>query len=304
MKVLLTGATGFLGKNLEPVLSEDYEVVGYGSKPWDLRDQSKVEYIVQKIRPDVIVHAAGSVGGIGANQENPGKFMYDNLIMGTNLIHQAMKYRVPKFILLGTVCAYPKFTPVPFKEEELWNGYPEETNAPYGIAKKALMKLVETYHCQYGFNGVNLIPVNMYGPHDHFNLTSSHVIPALILKFYDAIQSGKDVTLWGTGEASREFLYAPDCAEAIKLAIEKDVGPNPINIGTGKEIKIKDLATEIAEQMGFNGKIIYDDSKPDGQPRRCLDTTLAEGVLGFKAKTDLQAGLKQTIEWFLKRGNK
>ena len=166
------------------------------------------------------------------------------------------------------------------------------------------MKLVETYHCQYGFNGVNLIPVNMYGPHDHFNLTSSHVIPALILKFYDAIQSGKDVTLWGTGEASREFLYAPDCAEAIKLAIEKDIGPNPINIGTGKEIKIKDLATEIAEQMGFSGKIIYDDSKPDGQPRRCLDTTHAEEVLGFKAKTDLQVGLKQTIEWFLKGGNK
>jgi GDP-L-fucose synthase len=299
MKVLLTGATGFLGKNLAPVLSEDYEVVGYGSEPWDLRDQSKVEYIVQKIRPDVIVHAAGSVGGIGANKENPGKFMYENLIMGTNLIHQSMKYRVPKFVLLGTVCAYPKHTPVPFKEEELWNGYPEETNAPYGIAKKTLMKLVETYHCQYGFNGVNLIPVNMYGPHDHFNLTSSHVIPALILKFYDAIQSGKDVTLWGTGEASREFLYAPDCAEAIKLAIEKDVGPNPINIGTGKEIKIKDLATEIAEQMGFSGKIIYDDSKPDGQPRRCLDTTRAEEVLGFKAKTDLQVGLKQTIEWFL-----
>ena len=299
MKILLTGATGFLGQNLEPVLSEDYEVVGYGSEPWDLRDQSKVEYIIQKIRPDVIVHAAGSVGGIGANKENPGKFMYDNLIMGTNLIHQSMKYRVPKFVLLGTVCAYPKHTPVPFKEEELWNGYPEETNAPYGIAKKTLMKLVETYHCQYGFNGVNLIPVNMYGPYDHFNLTSSHVIPALILKFHEAIKNNEDVTLWGTGEASREFLYAPDCAEAIKLAIEKDVGPDPINIGTGKEIKIIDLAEMIANLMGFKGAIFFDSSKPDGQPRRCLNTDLAENKLGFKAKTSLVSGLTQTIRWFL-----
>ena len=304
MKILLTGATGFLGQNLKPVLKQDYEVCGVGSQFWDLRDQQKVYQALDHFEPDVIVHAAGSVGGILANRENPGKFMYENLIMGANLIEAARTSNIKKFILLGTVCAYPKFTPVPFKEEDLWNGYPEETNAPYGIAKKTLMKLVETYHCQYGFNGVNLIPVNMYGPHDHFNLTSSHVIPALILKFYDAIQSGKDVTLWGTGEASREFLYAPDCAEAIKLAIEKDIGPNPINIGTGKEIKIKDLATEIAEQMGFSGKIIYDDSKPDGQPRRCLDTTRAEEVLGFKAKTDLQVGLKQTIEWFLKGGNK
>ena len=304
MKILLTGATGFLGQNLKPVLKQDYEVCGIGSQFWDLRDQQKVYQALNHFEPDVIGHAAGSVGGILANRENPGKFMYENLIMGANLIEAARTSNIKKFILLGTVCAYPKFTPVPFKEEDLWNGYPEETNAPYGIAKKTLMKLVETYHCQYGFNGVNLIPVNMYGPHDHFNLTSSHVIPALILKFYDAIQSGKDVTLWGTGEASREFLYAPDCAEAIKLAIEKDIGPNPINIGTGKEIKIKDLATEIAEQMGFSGKIIYDDSKPDGQPRRCLDTTHAEEVLGFKAKTDLQVGLKQTIEWFLKGGNK
>ena len=304
MKILLTGATGFLGQNLKPVLKQDYEVCGVGSQFWDLRDQKKVHQTLDHFEPDVIVHAAGSVGGILANRENPGKFMYENLIMGANLVEAARTSNIKKFILLGTVCAYPKFTPVPFKEEELWNGYPEETNAPYGIAKKALMKLVETYHCQYGLNGVNLIPVNMYGPHDHFNLTSSHVIPALILKFYDAIQSGKDVTLWGTGEASREFLYAPDCAEAIKLAIEKDVGPNPINIGTGKEIKIKDLATEIAEQMGFSGKIIYDDSKPDGQPRRCLDTSRAEGTLGFKAKTDLQVGLKQTIEWFLQHAAK
>ena len=299
MKILLTGATGFLGQNLKPVLSEDYEVVGYGSKPWDLRDQSKVEYIVQKIRPDVIVHAAGSVGGIGANKENPGKFMYENLIMGTNLIHQAMKYRVPKFILLGTVCAYPKHTPVPFKEEELWNGYPEETNAPYGIAKKTLMRLVEAYHEQYDFNGVNLVPVNMYGPHDHFNLTSSHVIPALILKVHQARKNGDtEVILWGSGQAAREFLYAPDCAKAIKLAIEKDVSPEPINIGTGKEIKICELIETIADIMGFDGDIIYDTTKPDGQPRRCLDTSRAKDRLGFEAKTNLRDGLVKTIEWF------
>ena len=299
MKILLTGATGFLGQNLEPVLSKDYDVVGLGSNPWDLRDQSKAECIIQKIRPDAIVHAAGSVGGIGANKENPGKFMYDNLVMGTNLIHLSMRHRVPKFVLLGTVCAYPKYTTVPFKEKDLWKGYPEETNAPYGIAKKTLMRLVEAYHEQYDFNGVNLIPVNMYGPHDHFNLTSSHVIPALILKVKTAIDNNESsITLWGTGQASREFLYAPDCAEAIKLAIEKDVSPEPINIGTGKEIKISQLLETISDIMGFDGDIIYDITKPDGQPRRCLDTSRAKSRLGFEAKTNLRDGLIKTIEWF------
>ena len=298
MKILLTGATGFLGQNLKPVLSEDYEVVGVGST-WDLRDQSICHDLINHVDPDVIVHAAGSVGGIGANKENPGKFMYENLIMGTNLIHQAMKCRVPKFVLLGTVCAYPKHTPVPFKEKELWNGYPEETNAPYGIAKKTLMRLVEAYHEQYDFNGVNLVPVNMYGPHDHFNLTSSHVIPALILKVKTAIDNSESsITLWGTGQASREFLYAPDCAEAIKLAIEKDISPEPINTGTGKEIKICELIETIADIMGFDGDIIYDSTKPDGQPRRCLDTSRAKDRLGFEAKTNLRDGLINTIEWF------
>jgi GDP-L-fucose synthase len=240
------------------------------------------------------------VGGIGANQENPGKFMYENLIMGANLIEAARVRGVGKFILLGTVCSYPKFASVPFKEPTIWKGYPEETNAPYGIAKKTLMKMVETYNWQYGFNGVNLIPVNMYGPHDHFNLTSSHVIPALILKFYNAMKAGdREVELWGTGKASREFLFAPDCAEAIMLAIEKDIEPDPINIGTGKEITISGLANEIAEQMGFDGEILYDSSKPDGQPRRCLDVSRAKERLGFVAKTDFKDGLKQTIEWFL-----
>ena len=298
-KVLLTGATGFLGKNVVPVLSEEYEVIGVGSE-WDLRDQQAVDNLFFEFDFDVIVHAAGSVGGILANRENPGKFMYENLIMGANLIEAGRQFGVDKFVLLGTVCAYPKFTPVPFEEKQIWNGYPEETNAPYGIAKKALMKLLETYNDQYQMNCVNLIPVNMYGPHDHFNLTSSHVIPALILKFYNAMKEGKrKVTIWGTGEASREFLYAPDCAEAISLAIQKDVEPEPINIGTGTEIKIKDLVVEIAQQMGFEGDIFYDSSKPDGQPRRCLDVERAKARLGFEAKTDFQNGLKNTIEWFL-----
>ena len=298
-KVLLTGATGFLGKNVVPVLDGDYEVIGVGSE-WDLRDQQAVDELFFELEFDVIVHAAGSVGGILANRQNPGKFMYENLIMGANLIEAARQFGVDKFVLLGTVCAYPKFTPVPFEEKQIWNGYPEETNAPYGIAKKALMKLLETYNEQYEMNCVNLIPVNMYGPHDHFNLTSSHVIPALILKFYNAMKAGeRQVTIWGTGEASREFLYAEDCAEAISLAIEKDVEPEPINVGTGTEIKIKDLVVEIAQQMGFEGDIFYDSSKPDGQPRRCLDVERAKARLGFEAKTDFQTGLKKTIEWFL-----
>ena len=220
--------------------------------------------------------------------------------MGANLIEASRASKVDKFVLLGTVCAYPKMTVVPFNESDLWKGYPEETNAPYGIAKKTLMKLIETYHEQYGFKGVNLIPVNMYGPHDHFNLTSSHVIPALILKVYNAMKNGdRTITLWGTGQASREFLYAPDCADAISKAIETDVDPYPINVGTGKEIKICDLITEIAEQMGYEGEIKYDTSKPDGQPRRCLSTMRAKQALGFEAQTDFQDGLRYTIGWFL-----
>ena len=300
MKILLTGATGFLGQNLKPILSQSHDVFGIGSD-WDLRDQDQCHKLLAGFQSDtdIIVHAAGTVGGIGANKENPGRFMYDNLIMGTNLIHEAMKLKVSKFILLGTVCAYPKHTPIPFEEKDIWNGYPEETNAPYGIAKKALMILLEAYHEQYGMRGVNLIPVNMYGPHDHFNLTSSHVIPALILKVDQAIkQKAKSITLWGTGQASREFLYATDCAEAIKLSIEKDIPPEPINIGTGQEIKICDLIETICDIMAFDGEILYDTSKPDGQPRRCLNTSKAEQLLGFKARTALRDGLVHTIKWF------
>lgn len=299
MRILLTGATGFLGQNLQPILSEEHTVIGCGSDRWDLRSQLQTEEMVRSVNPDAIVHAAGSVGGIGANQENPGKFMYENLIMGANLIHQAKVGSIPKFVLLGTVCAYPKHTPVPFREEDLWNGYPEETNAPYGIAKKTLMRLVEAYHEQYGLNGVNLVPVNMYGPHDHFNLTSSHVIPALILKIKQAIDNNdRSVTLWGTGQASREFLYVEDCAEAILLALEKNVSPEPMNIGTGREIKICELIETISDIMGFDGDILYDTTKPDGQPRRCLDTSQAKERLNFEAQTSLTEGLTKTIQWF------
>jgi len=308
MRILLTGGTGFLGKNIQENLgqfmNQDYSLSVMGSSVYDLRCQHACRKMMQYHNPDVIVHAAGSVGGIGANKENPGKFMYENLIMGANLIERARIEKTPKFILLGTVCAYPKHTPVPFLEESLWDGYPEETNAPYGIAKKTLVRLLQAYGEQYGMRGANLIPVNMYGPHDHFNTTSSHVIPALILKFYNAIKNGeKMVTVWGSGKASREFLYAPDCVEAIARAIETEPGLQPINIGTGKEITIKELVTEISDQMGYTGFIKYDDSKPDGQPRRCLDTTKAKQLLDFEAKTDLKTGLKQTIDWFMNDNN-
>ena len=303
MKILLTGGTGFLGTNLTKILQETFgnsNIRSISSKPYDLCKARCTDDVISRNAPDVIIHAAGSVGGIGANQQNPGKFMYENLIMGTNIIHSAMKANVPKFILLGTVCAYPKFTPVPFKEEDLWNGYPEETNAPYGIAKKTLMRLVEAYHEQYDFNGINLIPVNMYGPHDHFNLTSSHVIPALIVKVQQAIENNNpSVTLWGTGEASREFLFAGDCGRAVVAAIQNNVSPEPINIGTGKEIKIKDLVAEIVDIMGYNGEVLYDSSKPDGQPRRCLDVSRAKERLGFEAEIDLREGLERTIKWYM-----
>jgi len=308
MRILITGGSGFLGNNLREHLhkhlGEEYNLSYIGSKVYDLRCQHACRKALQYYNPDVIVHAAGSVGGIGANRDNPGKFMYENLIMGANLIEAARVHRTSKFILLGTVCSYPKLTPVPFNEDELWNGYPEETNAPYGIAKKTLMKMLQAYGEQYGMRGANLIPVNMYGPHDHFNLTSSHVIPALILKVYSALKNGdKQIELWGTGNASREFLYAPDCAEAIALAIKNDVTLEPMNIGNGEEVLIKDLAAEICHIMGYEGDLYFNPDYPDGQPRRCLNTTKAKEVLGFEAKTYWKDGLKQTIEWFMNDNN-
>lgn len=304
-KVIVTGGSGFLGKAVNKVLKDNlfYDVVSLeGKRDYDLTNQKQVDYLYKGHEPDVIVHLAARVGGIGANKDNPGLFMYENLVMGMNLIETARKYgKLQKFVMVGTVCAYPKFTPVPFKEEDIWNGYPEETNAPYGIAKKALMELLIAYEKQYKFNSTNLIPVNMYGPHDNFDPSISHVIPALILKIATAMKHGeKRVELWGTGQASREFLFVDDCAEAITKSISIDTGPDPINIGTGQEIKICDLVREIAEQMGYEGEIVYDKSKPDGQPRRCLDTSKAKEKLDFEAKTDLQHGLVKTIEWFLK----
>ena len=301
--VVVTGGTGFLGKAVCKKFEEHgKDVIGLGSKHYDLTTEKGVHQMYQELGPHTVVHLAAVVGGIGANKENPGKFIEENLAMGFNLIKAAKTYHTSckKFVMIGTVCSYPKFTPVPSKEEDLWNGYPEETNAPYGIAKKTCMQMIESYHQQYGFNGINLIPVNMYGPHDNFDPSSSHVIPALILKFHEAMKSNnhQDVEIWGTGEASREFLYVDDCAEAIVMATENLSNPEPVNIGTGTEIKIRDLAKLIQQKMGHNGSIYFNSSYPDGQPRRCLDTSRAKERFGFEAKVGFEEGLEKTIEWF------
>jgi GDP-L-fucose synthase len=251
-------------------------------------------------QPDIVIHLAAKVGGIGINAEKPGEFFYENLIMGVQLMEIARRRNVQKFVAIGTVCAYPKFTPVPFKEEDLWNGYPEETNAPYGLAKKMLLVQAQAYRKQYGFNAIYLLPANLYGPGDNFDPRSSHVIPALIKKCIDAKERGEDhIVVWGTGRASREFLYVADAARAIVLAAERYNSPEPVNIGSGREITIKDLVTLIAELTGFTGQIVWDTSKPDGQPRRCLDTSRAEREFGFRATTDLREGLRKTIDWYL-----
>ena len=300
-KVLITGGTGFLGKAVVNRLSSH----GYNNllsigRSVDLTCCEETFDFFEKEKPDAVIHLAATVGGIGANKENPGLFMYNNLVMGTNTIEASRLNKVEKFIMVGTVCAYPKFTPVPFKEEDIWNGYPEGTNAPYGIAKKSLMQLVQSYNKQYDFNGVNLIPVNMYGPHDNFDPAISHVIPALILKFYKAIKFDlESVEVWGTGEASREFLYVDDCAHAVKLALEKDVSPEPINIGTGGEIQIKYLAHTIAQVMGYDGSIYFNSDYPDGQPRRQLDISRAKERLYYELKVDLLDGLEATVRWFM-----
>jgi len=250
-----------------------------------------------------VIHLAGVVGGIGANRANPGKFFYDNAIMGIQLMEYSRQFGVEKFVAVGTICAYPKFAPVPFREEDLWNGYPEETNAPYGLAKKMLLVQAQAYRQQYGFNAIYLLPVNLYGPRDNFNPDSSHVIPALIKKCAEAVKNGDDeIVVWGTGSATREFLYVEDCAEAIVLATERYDKPDPVNIGAGFEISIKELVTLIAKLTGFRGKIVWDKTKPDGQPRRMLDTSKAEREFGFRAKVKFDEGLRKTIEWYL--GNK
>jgi len=304
-RIVVTGGKGFLGR----IVCKKLKSSGYnnivelpGSRApmsLDLTKSLDVAYLFRNYQPSVIIHLAARVGGIGANKANPGSFFYENMAMGLNLIEEARKRNCKKFLLTSTVCSYPKFTPVPFKEEDLWNGYPEETNAPYGIAKKALMEMLQAYRKQYGFNGITLIPVNMYGPGDNFDPDSSHVIPALILKFKQAkANQNKEVVVWGSGKASREFLYVDDCANAIVMALEQYEEPSPVNIGTGKEITIKELAVLIGQIVGYRGEIIFDSAKPDGQPRRCLDTSMAESSFGFKASVGLKEGLENTIGWF------
>ena len=321
-RILVTGGAGFLGSFVVEKLVERGAHPGRiripRSKDMDLRVWENCSKVVEGI--DIVIHLAARVGGIGFNQENPGTLFYDNLMMGVQLMETARKVGVEKFVAVGTVCAYPKFTLVPFKEEDLWNGYPEETNAPYGLAKKMLLVQAQAYRQQYGFNAIYLLSVNLYGPRDNFNPESSHVIPALIKKFIDTkvTVSGKQesvssnaayclvptsdspptVVVWGTGKATREFLYVEDCAEAIVLATERYNKPDPINLGAGFEISIKDLVELIAKLTGFNGEIVWDSSKPDGQPRRMLDVTRAEKEFGFKAMTSFEEGLKKTIEWY------
>ena len=306
-KIIVTGGAGFLGKFVVKKLEER----GFSNifvpiiEEYDLRKLNDIKRLYKEVSADIVIHLAAIVGGIGANRENPGSFFYDNLIMGIQLMEEARLSGIEKFVALGTICAYPKFTPIPFKEENLWNGYPEETNAPYGLAKKMLLVQSQAYRKQYNFNSIYLLPVNLYGPGDNFDPKSSHVIPALIKKFYEAkINNLDEVIVWGTGNATREFLYVEDCAEAIVLATEKYNKPEPVNIGAGFEISIKDLANKIKDIIGFNGKIVWDKTKPDGQPRRCLDTTRAEKEFGFKAKTNFEEGLKKTIGWYINYGRK
>jgi len=300
-RVTVTGGAGFLGSHVIPRLKDRgcKDIFAPVIDKYDLRREGDILRMLKDSRPDIVIHLAAVVGGIGANKTYPGKFFYDNLIMGIQLIEQARLFGVKKFVAIGTICAYPKFTPVPFKEEALWNGYPEETNAPYGLAKKMLLVQSQAYRQEYGFNSIFLLPVNMYGPGDNFDPGASHVIPALIKKCCDAVKHNKpSITVWGTGKPTREFIYVEDAARAIVLAAEKYNKPEPVNIGTGYEIRIKDLAALIAKICGFKGVIIWDKSKPDGQPRRCLDVTKAEKEFGFKSKTDFKDGLKKTIEWY------
>jgi len=306
-RIVITGGAGFLGRHLQKQLLnlgvprenllipliEDY----------DLTKEDDVIRMYDNMAPSVVIHLAAEVGGIGANRENPGRFFYANMAMGLHLIENARLRKIKKFVQVGTICAYPKFTPVPFKEENLWDGYPEETNAPYGIAKKALLVMLQAYRQQYGLNGIYLLPVNLYGPGDNFDLNTSHVIPALIRKFCEAIEAGnEEVLVWGTGSASREFLYVEDAARAITMAVQKYDGDEPVNLGAGFEITIKDLTEKIRKLNGFEGKLTWDTSKPDGQPRRSLDTGRAKELFGFEAEISFDEGLKRTIRWWREQG--
>ena len=302
-RIVVTGGAGFLGRNVVQKLEERgcKEIFVPRSKDYNLVEIEAVKRLYRDAKPDIVIHLAARVGGIGANMKNPGSFFYENLMMGVQLIEQGRQSVIEKFVAIGTICAYPKFTPVPFKEENLWNGYPEETNAPYGLAKKMLLVQAQAYRQQYGFNSIYLLPVNLYGPGDNFDSESSHVIPALIRKVFEAKDKGeKRIVAWGSGKPTREFLYVEDAAEGIVLATEKYNKPEPFNLGAGFEISIKDLAELICELAGFDGKIEWDISKPDGQPRRRLDTTRARQEFGFEAKMDFREGLERTIEWYAK----
>lgn len=299
--ILITGGHGFLGSAVRRRLENQghTKVTAPRSSEYDLREPSQIRAMLKASNPSQVIHLAATVGGIGANMAHPGKFFYENAVMGIHLIEEARLAGVEKLVVVGTVCAYPKFTPIPFREDDLWNGYPEETNAPYGLAKKALLVQSQAYRKEYGFNSIYLIPVNLYGPGDNFDPESSHVIPALIRKFLEAKDSGaKVVEAWGTGSASREFLYVDDAAGAIVLALDHYDGPEPVNIGSASEITIRDLTELIAKLTGFEGRIAWDHSKPDGQPRRKLDVSRAQEAFGFTSSTEFETGLRATIDWY------
>jgi len=301
-RVTVTGGAGFLGSFVVETLRQQgcREIFVPRSRDYDLVEMAAIKRLYEDARPDIVIHLAAQVGGIGANRANPGKFFYDNAMMGIQLMEEGRLRGIEKFVAIGTVCSYPKHTAVPFQEDSLWDGYPEETNAPYGLAKKMLLVQGQAYRDQYGFNSIFLLPVNLYGPGDNFDPESSHVIPALIRKCVEAKHAEKpEIVCWGDGTPTREFLYVEDCAQAIVMAGEKYGGADPVNIGAGREISIKALAEQIADLTGFKGQITWDKSKPNGQPRRCLDTSRARQRFGFSAKTDFSDGLKKTIDWYL-----